>query len=459
MHSAKPPDTGNCRSTVRDLLRLSWPMLISQWAIVGNGVIDTFMAGGISVVDMAAVGVGASIQIMITMSLMGVLLGLPSHVAMLHGADKPDRIGNEVHQAGWIAFALCFVAVLLFNFPGPLLTLSNLQTDVEIKVRDYLAAAAWGLPAAFALRLFSCLSTGIGQPRPMMAIHLSALLLKFPLNAVFMHGVFGLPGMGAAGCAAASSLIAWLAVLAAWVWLLADERFQRFGLAPRMAMPDLSAITALLRLGLPIGLTYLADFTAFNFMALLLARFGPVISAAHQIAASLAVFVFMLPLSLGNATATLVGQALGKKDPTQARAICRIGIVFGIVAASVVSLSLGAGASVIAGLYSPDAAVIAAAIPLIVCVAFYHLADAVQTIATVALRAYRKSRIPLLIYSTSVWVIGLGGGVLLGLTDLLGPPRGAQGFWIAATASLLFVAVVGTLYLSTIARQNASRDS
>jgi MATE family multidrug resistance protein len=44
------------------------------------------------------------------------------------------------------------VAILLLCFPGPLIAISHLQPGVETKVRAYLTASAWGVPAIFAFR-------------------------------------------------------------------------------------------------------------------------------------------------------------------------------------------------------------------------------------------------------------------------------------------------------------------
>jgi MATE family, multidrug efflux pump len=92
------------------------------------------------------------------------------------------------------------------------------------------------------------------------------------------------------------------------------------------------------------------------------------------------------------------------------------------------------------------------AIPLIMLVALYHLGDALQAVAVNALRGYKKSVVPMLIYATLLWGLGLGGGILLGLTGTFGPARGAPGFWIAAIASLWLVAGLVALYLNAVSR-------
>ena len=172
---------------------------------------------------------------------------------------------------------------------------------------------------------------------------------------------------------------------------------------------------------MPIGLTFIADVTAFTFMALFIARLGPVVSGAHQIAANLAALAFMIPLALGNATSVLAGQAIGAGQRDQARHICWVGIRLGMAIAVVLSTIFWFGAPHIAALYTTDLDVQKVATPLIMLVALYHLGDALQAVAVNALRGYKRSVIPMLIYGTLLWGLGLGGGILLGLTDTFGP--------------------------------------
>lgn len=216
---------GRAHTPTRELVALAWPMLVGQLAVIGNGVIDSVMAGQLSTLDLAAVGIGASIQVTIVMALSGILFALPPIIANHHGANQSERIGDEVRQSAWVALLLAVAAIGLPVFPDPLLALSSLQPGVEVKVRAYLTASAWGVPGTLAFRLFIGMTTGIARPRPVMAFNLLSLLLKVPLNAVFMHGLLGAPALAGPGCAVASSLDAWLIAILAWGWCLRHPEY------------------------------------------------------------------------------------------------------------------------------------------------------------------------------------------------------------------------------------------
>lgn len=448
-HATPPLHT---RSLPRALLHLAWPTLVAQLAVMGGGVIDTLMAGRISALDLAAVGIGASIYATVFVTVMGVLLALIPVVAHHHGARRFTAIGADVRQSLWLVLALAFIAVLLLKYPEPFLYFSRLSPVLETKVRAYLDGLAWAVPGYLIFRVFYGFTTGIGHPRPVMIFNLAALALKAPLNWVFMYGHFGLPALGGPGCGWSSAVIAWLLAIVSWTWCRREETYAPYGVFSQFEWPQWPALKELLRLGVPSGASFLVDVSAFTFMALFIARLGPQVSAAHQIAANAAVFLFMVPTAVGSATAVLVGQALGAGKSRRSRDAGLLGL--GIAGA--LGLALGtamyAGALPLARAYTPDTAVATIAAELLVLVAAYHLADSVQAVMVQVLRAYKRTWAPTLFYALSLWGVGLGGGYLLGLTDVFGPARGAAGFWLAAIASLTVASVMMTLYFLHIAK-------
>jgi MATE family multidrug resistance protein len=147
----------------------------------------------------------------------------------------------------------------------------------------------------------------------------------------------------------------------------------------------------------------------------------------------------MTPMSIGVATSTLVAQALGAHHHEAARTLARHGIMM----ACAIGLGYAVTAfalrpQILAG-YTTDAAVIAAAMPLLPIMLVYHLFDTFQTVTAFVLRAYKVAVVPTVIYAVALWGVGLGGGYLLGF-DIGGAVpvwlTGARGFWAASAASL-----------------------
>ncbi len=114
-------------SSTAQLMHLAWPVLVAQLAMMANAVIDTAMAGRLSAIDLASVGIAASIMATVLMTLISVLLALPPIIAQLYGAGRRAEVGREIHQSVWISLVLALVAMLLLRFPGPIIAISHLQ--------------------------------------------------------------------------------------------------------------------------------------------------------------------------------------------------------------------------------------------------------------------------------------------------------------------------------------------
>jgi len=247
--------------------------------------------------------------------------------------------------------------------------------------------------------------------------------------------------------------------LIGWAWAGWHPDYRRYRVFARWSWPHWRTLWQILSLGLPIGITFFVDVTGFTFMALFIARLGTLQSAAHQIAANFAAILFMLPLAMGNAGSVLVGQAIGAGDLRRARATGLSAIVAGVAIGLVIAVLVSLAAEGIARLYTLDAGVARLAGGLLALVAIYHVFDAVQAVAVNVLRGYKRALIPMLIYAFALWGVGLGGGYTLGLTDWLGPARGAAGFWMAAVASLLLAGGMVSAYFGVVSTQAIRQKS
>jgi MATE family multidrug resistance protein len=456
MSQRQAADDGLARSA---LFKQAWPVFIAQIAAIGNSVVDTVMAGQLSALDLAAVSLGASIYISVYVGLMGVLLALAPIVGRHWGAGRFSEIGLDAGQGVWLALALALIGCPLLGASELWLTVAQPPPEVAQMAARYLWVIAAALPAALLFRVFQAIHNGMGRPRVVMLILLGGLAIKVPLNALLMHGVqawgvIDLKGMGGAGCAVATAIVAWTSLLAAGWMVATDPEYRNLGLWPwRVGRPQPERLREILRLGIPTGLSYLIEVTSFSFIALFIARFGMIPAASHQIASNLAALTYMLPLSIAIATSTLTAQALGAGRPSQAQTASLLGIRTAMMTGIVTALSIFLGRELIAGAYTSDPSVASAALPLLVWIAAFHLFDALQVVLSFSLRAYQIATLPMWIYAVSLWGIGLGGGSWL--TFIAAPQRyqGALGFWVAATVGLGFATAALALLQRKIWKQ------
>lgn len=428
------------RHSAARILPLAWPVLVGQLAVLAFGTVDTVLVARASALDLAALAIGGATYVTIFIGLMGIVLAVGPIAGQLFGARQLHDAGRQLHQAVWLALALSVVGCALLLFPQPFLALANATPEVAERVRGYLAALALALPAALVFAAFRGFNTAVSRPKVVMVVQLGGLALKIPLSAWFVFGGAGLPAFGAVGCGMATALVMWGQVLIAWQVVRRDPFYAAFGLqSGGMAPPHRASLLTQLRLGVPMGASVLIEVTGFTFMAFFIARMGTTDVAGHQIAANLVAMLFMVPMSLGNATGTLVAQRLGAADPDDARRLGWHGLQIGLLIAAGLGSAVFLGRAEVLGLYTDNAAIVASALPLLAWVALFHLGDAGQAVVSSVLRAHRITALPLVIYAIAIWGIGLGGGFVLGFDPWGIAPAalvGARGFWSAATVGL-----------------------
>jgi multidrug resistance protein, MATE family len=449
--------TGTLRADVARILPLAWPVLVGQIAVLMFATVDTVLVARYSAADLAALAVGGAAYITVFIGLMGVVLALGPIVGQLYGAKRFLAAGEQLHQAVWLAFGLTLIGSTVLVFPYPFLALSRATPEVAEKIRGYLLGLAFSLPAGLLFAAYRGFNNAVSRPKAVMLLQLGGLALKVPLSALLVYGAGPLPSLGVAGCGISTAIAMWFNVAVAWQVIRRDPFYQPFALFGRgLHPPNRAALWAQVKLGVPMGGTILIEVTGFACMAFFISRIGATAVAGHQIVANLVSLIFMVPLSLGNGTSTLVAQHIGAGHVHDAR---RVGWS-GMKLAALVALGLGTtvffGREAIVRLYTGNESIIAAALPLLAWVPLFHFVDAMQIASSFVLRGWRIATVPLLIYATSIWGLGVAGGYVLAFNIGGAVPaalHGARGFWIASTAGLAAAALGLTLFLAWVLRQ------
>ena len=441
-------------------------MLVSQWAGISFGVLDTAMTGHASPTDLAAMALSASIYITIFVGLMGVVHALIPILAQHFGAGNNAEVGRSWGQGVWLALGLSVVGAILMLFPDVWLSMSgDVAPTCASASPPYLRALVLAMPAALVFRTIYALGTAVSRPKLVMAINLAAIGVKALLNWVFIYGKLGLPALGATGAGMATAVVSWIS-LGLGLWVITHDRYyRRFQL--RVGKPDWKSLKELLRLGIPMGGSYLVEVSAFTFMALLVAREGTLVTGGHQIMSNLAALCYMMPMALGVATAALTAQAIGAGKLDQAHRIGMAGLTLGLMGALLTAAVLLIGRPLILAAYTDKAEVAAVAATLLAVLPLFHLFDSMQCINSYLLRAYKIAVVPLLLQTVALAGVGLVGGWWFGfgpgkggldwlrLTLSPGSPQGAGTMWLMAMAGLALSAALLHYWYRRIVRQAA----
>ncbi|MGS2724393.1 MATE family efflux transporter [Porticoccus sp. GXU_MW_L64] len=421
--------------TVR-LFRFALPLVIGQAATVGMGLTDVFMAGQASVDDLAGVTLGNSITIFVFLILGGILFANAPLIGHHFGAADHRALRHQFHQCLWLALPLGLIASA--SMSGGLWLVGQLGAEPQVVAiaRGYMLpmiAAVFGFHLMFWLRTTL---EAVSLPRAVMVVNITGLLLNILLDYALVFGHWGLPRLGGVGCGWATLIVVTFQVLAFALWLQRSRVTRTLKLFSQLARPQLKAIGDILRLGLPISVGILFEFSFFGIIPLLIASLGTDVLSGHSIAHQFDGLMFVVSLGIGQALTVAIAQHMGAEDNSKAWLSCRTGLtLIAAIACLQVAVYLLFPES-IAAFFNDDPAVQAIAVELLLIAAIYRFSDAIAVAAMSALRGYKITKAPMVVQFIAFWVVGFPLAYSLAMTDFWRPAMGVSGFWVGAAVAL-----------------------
>ena len=448
-------------SELKSISRHAGTVLAGQLATIAYGVADTVIAGRYSDEALAALSVGSAFYISVYVGLIGVVQALLPRWAELHGAGRHDKLGWSLRQSLYLGGLIVAAGMAALLFPAPLLRWAQVPELIRDDVQRYLHVLAFAFAPALLFRIFSTFNQSLGKPLLVTWLQVGALGVKIPLSIWLVAGGGGVEPMGAVGCAWATLAVNYLLLALAFVLLRTQSLYRPYDLWRKIERPHWQEIGGFARLGVPAGLAYLVEVTSFTLMAIFIARLGVVGSASHQIAASVAMVLYMVPLSMAIACSARASFWLGAGHAQRAKDTVFLGLKLTAGYAVFLGFAVYLARSLIPVWYSETPEIQAAAATLLAWVAFYHVADAGQAVSAFMLRCYRITIAPLAVYGVGLWGVGLYGGYLLTYQGLAGYQalESARGFWIASTVAIAFVSASLAVLLWRAACKRANGPS
>lgn len=437
MSNTSADTTISFRQESSTLLQLAWPILMAQLALTGLGVVDTLMSGWAGTEDLAAIGLGSSIMLPVFVFGTGVLLAITPLVGKAYGKSDGAAISRFLNNGIWIGLPLGVFSALVIANVQPVLNWLNLEQTVFLLTNEYLFYVAFGMPAVVFYQVLRFYWEGLGLTMPSMWISFLALLINIPLNAMFIFGWGWIEPMGAAGCGVATALVMWAMLFIGLIYIHKDRLAKKYLNWQALFVIDMrQGVNPILKIGFPNALALLFEVSLFTLIALFVAPLGTEVIAAQQIAISVTSLLFMLPLSWGLALTVRVGQVYGTGNVEHLRLLLKTSLFYAVAIGLVLAFNTWVWREQIVAWYSEDTTVIAIALVLLMFASGYQLFDAIQVACAGILRGFHDTHITMWVTFLSYWLIGLGLGYVISLTDWLFKPLGVNGFWLGICIGL-----------------------
>ncbi|HMQ01333.1 MAG TPA: MATE family efflux transporter, partial [Cyclobacteriaceae bacterium] len=309
----------------------------------------------------------------------------------------------------------------------------NQPEEVVQLAIPYLYIIAFSLIPIMVFQTFRQFAEGLSLTRMAMVITVGGNLLNILLNYFLIYGKAGFPALGLNGAGYATLISRVVIGAGMMAYIFYHQRFALYKAAFAFGNYSKSLIRRMLGIGIPAGIQFVFEVSAFGFSAIMMGWMGTTALAAHQIAINMATISYMTTSGLAAAATIRVGNQLGKKDIVnmQRAGLSLIGMAMVIM--SVWALVFIMGRFYFPTLYISDTEVIMLAGSLLIIAGFFQLSDGLQVVCIGALRGLQDMKIPTLFIFIAYWVIALPLGYCLGFIFDFGPIGIWWGLFIGLT--------------------------
>lgn len=302
-------------SAYRQLFVLAWPIVLARSAQAAIGFADAAMIAYLGKDALAATTTGALNTYALFILPMGLVFIVQSFAAQLLG--QGDLVGARRYAwYGLLVAAMTQVfAIAMLPFIGDVLALTDFTPAVQALMTTYISIRLLSAGAVVATEALGAWFGGLGDTRMSLLANVAAMIVNIGLNWVLIYGHLGFPALGVEGAAIASTIATWvgffaIAAVFAGGWLPAGV-----AQVPVRVRLRVGEFLRMLRFGLPSGLNWFLEFSAFLvFINVVFAGLGTLAVAAIMSVSQVNSISFMPAFGLTSAGAILVGQAIGAND-------------------------------------------------------------------------------------------------------------------------------------------------
>lgn len=442
-------------SLSRQIIQYALPICVTNLLSMSVVFFVTMMLAQLGKTELAALAIANTCYLTISAFLNTCLYSTSILVGQHHVNGNKPVVASIAWNSIWLSIILGAIGtVILWDADKFLLLVGQSQELVANTVIYFHYAALTMIP----LLLGSAISqvyNGMGKP----VISTIIIALRLPITIYISYElILGHYHWGLAGASCALLISQVIMLLVTLVYMRYSEIWGYFTIKSKRW--DWGQIKQIFNLGVHIGLQFLGELSAISAATFLMGYLGDVALASSQIVSQYTMLLIMIILGVSQAVAIRVSEACGLERyhliTTYTRTafwiifwvILLFALLYAIMPLPLMSLFIDVQNPNNVSLIHLTQWLMFLTLPMLV-------VDGIKNVLTSSLRGLKNSKMPMLIGTLSLWIVGLPVSYLIGIYYSGGP----IGLRIGFSMGFVIAAVILWFYFQYYKKQFVSKNA
>ena len=342
---------------MQPLLLFAVPVLLALFLQAMYGAVDLLIVGKFaSSADVSAVSTGSQIMTTLTNLVSSFAMGTTILLGQQIGSGKKEEGGRTVGTAILLFAGIAVImSVILVVFAPQVSSLMNAPEEAFQKTVNYIRICGGGMLVIVAYNLIGCIFRGLGDSRtPLITVAIACVFNV--AGDLLLCAVFG---MGTAGAAIATVFAQIVSVIVSFI--LISKKDLPFTIKKENIRIHKTYLRKMTAFGAPIALQDLLVSISFLIILAIVNDMGVIASAGVGVAEKVCAFIMLISSAFMQSMSAFVAQNYGAGRLTRARKALHYGIAVSFTVGIVMFAITFFHGDILAGIFSSDPEVIAAA--------------------------------------------------------------------------------------------------
>ena len=346
-------------TSYRDIWTIAFPVLLSALVEQLVGMTDTAFLGRVGEVELGGAALGGIFFIAVFMLILGFCSGAQILMGRRNGEKKYADIGSVFwHSMGFLTLLSTLLLLFTQLFGSSLLQLLISSPKVCAASDTYLYWRMWGIYFSMVACLFRAFFVGTTQTGVLK--YNSAVMVgsNVVLDYALIFGHFGLPALGIAGAAIASSLSGACSMLFFLIYTFARVDYRRYALN-RLPKFKFRLLGKMLNVSLWMMVQSFLSLSTWFLFFIAIEHLGERPLAVTNVLRSISGFTYMSLIALASTASTLTSNLIGSGQLTTIHPMIRRTIRLAFYVLTPVWLAIVAFPESVLRIFTDEAPIIA----------------------------------------------------------------------------------------------------